>query len=74
MNEMMNLLAVLLVLWIALMGFSMVIQRLDWAAALFTWPFRTSLRLTRWAIGSMFMALGRAIRGGGGHQNERRRH
>lgn len=67
----------LMALWIVLIGFAVVLQRRDWAAAVARWPFVASLRLTRWAVGSALTALGTAIRGrrpphGGGHDRRRR--
>lgn len=72
MNELVSLAGAIAILWIALIGGCFIIQRRDWAATLIAWPFRTSLRLTRWAIGGLLVALGNAIRGGGQQQNRRR--
>jgi hypothetical protein len=71
----------LLGFWIVLIGFSITIQRRDWAAQVAAWPFRMSFRLIRWTIGGCFVLLGNGIRsvgnsirgGGGGRQDRRHR-
>lgn len=74
MNEFVNNVAALAmalaVLWVATIGFTVVIQRRDWATAILAWPFRMSFRLIRWVVGgfflgiaNIFIAIGRAIRG-----------
>lgn len=60
----------LAVLWIVMIGGCFVLQRRDWAARVFAFPFRMSFRAIRWMVGGFFLgiaralaALGRAIRG-----------
>lgn len=75
-DQIANLGVALAALWFVLIGFAVVLQRRDWAAAIARWPFVASLRFVRWAIGGAFVALGNWIRGRpqGGQRQDRRRH
>lgn len=53
----------LFVAWLVAVGFAYLVRGPRLASVVLTWPLRTTLRLLRRGVGSLFVALGQWIRG-----------
>jgi hypothetical protein len=51
-----------LVIWVMVAGFAYILRGPRLAAVVVMWPIRTTLRLVRRGVGSLFVALGNWIR------------